>query len=172
MIQTAAILIDGFSRIHDVVHRVVSPLDPDDLATRVAPDANSIAWLVWHLTRVQDDHVSEVAGLPQIWLSGDWQRRFGLPFAPEATGYAHSSHDVGLVRDIPAELLLGYLDAVHAQTHSFVEGLSGDDLDRIVDERWTPAVTMGVRLVSVISDDLQHAGQAAFIAGLLKTSPV
>ena len=42
------------------------------------------------------------------------------------------------------------------------------DLERVVDTSWDPPVTLGVRLISVISDDLQHAGQAAYAAGLLK----
>ena len=64
------------------------------------------------------------------------------------------------------ELLTGYHDAVFEQTTRYVAGLADDDLDRIVDERWDPPVTLGVRLVSVISDDLQHVGQAAYVRGL------
>jgi hypothetical protein len=168
MTSSADILIDGFGRIRDVVHRVVGSLSPEELAERIDPDANSIAWLIWHLTRVQDDHVSEVAGSDQVWTSGGWHNRFGLPFPPDATGYAQSSHDVGLVQGLSAELLGGYYDAVHAQTITFLTGRNDSDLDRIVDERWTPAVTLAARLVSVISDDLQHAGQAAFVAGTLQ----
>jgi hypothetical protein len=37
----------------------------------------------------------------------------------------------------------------------------------VVDEKWDPPVTLGVRLVSMASDALQHAGQAAFIKGSL-----
>jgi hypothetical protein len=69
---------------------------------------------------------------------------------------------------VTAENLLGYLDAVTAATRSYLEGLSEDDLDRVVDENWDPPVTLAVRLVSVISDDLQHAGQAAFARGVLE----
>ena len=46
--------------------------------------------------------------------------------------------------------------------------VAADDLDRIVDTRWTPAVTLGVRLVSVINDSMQHVGQAAFVRGCLE----
>jgi hypothetical protein len=38
----------------------------------------------------------------------------------------------------------------------------------VVDRRWTPPVTLGVRLVSVLCDDLQHAGQAAFVRGAVR----
>jgi uncharacterized damage-inducible protein DinB len=140
----------------------------DDLAKRVDDDANSIAWLLWHLTRVQDDHIAEVAGGEQLWTSDGWADRFGLPFSADETGYGQSSSDVGEVNGVSGELLTGYHDAVHERTIRFVEGLDDADLGRVVDTRWDPPVTLGVRLVSVISDDLQHAGQAAFVAGMLK----
>ena len=57
------ILIDGYDRIRDVVHSTVDGLDADTLNARPALEANSISWLVWHLTRVQDDHVADAFGL-------------------------------------------------------------------------------------------------------------
>jgi uncharacterized damage-inducible protein DinB len=162
----SAVLIEAYGRVQQIVHRTVDGLDEAQLAERIDGRANSIAWLVWHLTRIQDDHVAEVAGREQVWTSGGWHDRFGLPFRPSATGYGHSSDDVAAVRTT-ADLLTGYHDAVHEQTVAYLHGLSGADLDRVVDENWDPPVTLGVRLISVISDGLQHAGQAAFVRGLL-----
>lgn len=82
-------------------------------------------------------------------------------------GYGHSSDDVAKVRPESPDLLTGYYDAVHEHTVSWVTSLNGAALDRVVDEGWNPPVTLGVRLVSVLSDDLQHAGQAAYVRGLL-----
>jgi hypothetical protein len=92
--------------------------------------------------------------------------RFGLPFGPGATGYGDSSRQVALVQ-VSGDLLTGYHDAVHEQTVALVSGITDADLSRVVDEGWDPPVTLGVRLISVISDGLQHAGQAAFIRGIL-----
>lgn len=167
-VNSTDVLRDGYGRIQEAVHAAVEGLSPEELTARVDPGANSIAWLVWHLTRVQDDHLSDVAGLEQVWLSQDWADRFGLPYAKRATGFGHSSRQVGKMRIESGDLLLGYYDAVHEQTLDFLSGLEDGDLDRIVDESWTPAVTLGVRLVSVIEDDLQHAGQAAFVRGVLE----
>lgn len=163
---TADLLTDAFSRIRSIVHKVVEGLTPEQLAFRVDGEANSIAWLVWHLSRIQDDHVAEVAGVEQVWTSQGWAERFALPLDERATGFGHSSEDVGFVRVESWELLTGYHDAVHEQTLEFVKALSDADLDRIVDESWDPPVSLGVRLVSVISDGLQHAGQAAFVRGI------
>jgi hypothetical protein len=164
---SAELLADAFGRIREVVHRVVDGLDPEQLAYRVDGAANSIAWLVWHLTRIQDDHVADVAGTGQVWTSQGWVERFGLPFAAAATGYGHRRADVAAVRVGSGDLLVGYHDAVWQETTAYVGGLGDADLDRVVDRSWDPPVTLGVRLVSVLADDLQHAGQAAFVRGLL-----
>jgi uncharacterized damage-inducible protein DinB len=163
---SAELLVDAFGRVRDTVHAAVRGLTPEQLAFRVDGEANSIAWLVWHLTRIQDDHIAGVAQTEQVWTSGGWVDRFGLPFEPMAHGYGHGSADVAAVQVESADLLTGYYDAVHEQTIRYVAGLTDADLPRVVDERWDPPVTLAVRLVSVISDDLQHAGQAAFIRGI------
>ncbi|MEU3558359.1 mycothiol transferase [Streptomyces fragilis] len=161
------ILIEGYGRIREEVHAAVQDLDAERLAARPAPGTNSVAWLVWHLTRVQDDHVADAAGLEQVWTARDWHGRFGLDLPVTDTGFGHDASRVAAVRVDSPDLLTGYYDAVHEQTLGFLRGLTAAELERIVDERWDPPVTLGVRLVSVLSDDLQHVGQAAYVRGLL-----
>jgi uncharacterized damage-inducible protein DinB len=163
-VTSAELLTDAFGRVQEAVHEAVEGLSADQLTARLDQDANSIGWLCWHLARVQDDHVADAFGVEQVWPG--FADRFGLPFGPGATGYGHSSRQVGEVR-VRGELLTGYHDAVHDQTIALVAGVTDADLSRVVDEGWDPPVTLGVRLVSVISDGLQHAGQAAFIRGIL-----
>jgi uncharacterized damage-inducible protein DinB len=160
------LLADAFGRVRGVVHDTVSGMTPEQLAARPDNRCNSIAWLVWHLTRIQDDHIADLAGTEQAWTSEGWADRFGLPFPPAETGYGHSEEYVAAVR-AAAELLTGYHDAVYRHTIAYVQQVTEADLDRVVDKAWDPPVTLGVRLVSVISDDLQHAGQAAYVRGLI-----
>ena len=110
------LLVDAFTRIQEGAAAAVDGLTPEQLAQRPSTNANSIAWLVWHLTRIQDDHVAEVAGLEQVWTGGGWHDRLGLPFAPDDTGYGHSTEQVAEVGGVTGEQLMGYLDAGHAQT--------------------------------------------------------
>ena len=162
----ADVLSDALVRVRDAVHGVVENLDADELGFRADPQANSVAWLVWHLTRVQDDHLAAIADAEEVWRSQGWDRRFDLPFDSAATGYGHSSVDVAALDKASASLLLGYHDAVFEASCALVSRLSDDDLDRIVDESFDPPVSLGTRLVSVLTDDLMHVGQAAFVAGL------
>ncbi len=166
-VTSAELLVDAFGRVQDGVWRVVEGLTPEQLAYRIEGRANSIAWIVWHLTRIQDDHVAEVANREQLWTSEGWTERFGLPFDDTQTGWGHNDEQVAAVQVDSFELLSGYHNAVYEQTVAFVRGLTDEDLGRVVDRSWDPPVTLGVRLVSVISDDLQHLGQAAFVRGLL-----
>lgn len=162
----AQLLIDSIERVRESVDAVLDGLGDDDLVARPAEDANTIAWLVWHLTRVEDDHVADVAGREQVWTAEGFAGRFGLPFDDSAIGYGQTSDEVGQVR-ASAELLADYHRATHAATLDYLAGIGEDDLDRVVDERWDPPVTLGVRLVSVINDATQHVGQAAYVRGLL-----
>ena len=163
--NSSDLLVDGFSRVAQTVHRVLKGLDPAALTARVDPDANTIGWLVWHLTRVQDDHLADAFDTEQVWVTGGWSERFALPFETSATGYGQDSGEVAAVTT-GTDLLLGYLDATTERTVQLLGAVTDADLDRIVDTRWDPPVTLGVRLVSVISDSLQHAGQAAFVRGI------
>ncbi|MET0928261.1 MAG: DinB family protein [Aeromicrobium sp.] len=166
MSAATTVLDDTFTRIGEGVASVVDGLSTDDLAHRIAPGANPIGWLVWHLLRVQDDHVSDVAGTDQVWTAGGWHGRFDVPFESGATGYGQSADDVAALTTT-SDLLAGYAQAVTAATLEFVAGLTDEDLDRVVDDAWDPPVTLGARLVSVIGDDLKHLGQAEYVAGLL-----
>lgn len=160
------LLTDAFERIRGLSQRVLAELDDDALTWRPGPDANPIGWLVWHALRIQDDHVADVAGTEQVWTSQQYADRAGLPYDSGDTGFGHSADEVGDFR-APADLLGDYAEAVTTATLAYLATVSAEDLDRVVDTSWDPPVTLGVRLVSVIGDDLQHLGQAAYAKGLL-----
>ena len=158
------VLSDAFGRVHESVEAVLDGLTDEQLQHRPGPQANPIGWLVWHLARVQDDHVADVAGGEQVY-SG-FVDHFALPYDEDAIGYGQSSDDVAAFA-APAALLGEYAAAVHERTLAYLATLSGEDLDRVVDDSWDPPVTLGARLVSVVNDDTQHVGQAAYVKGLL-----
>jgi hypothetical protein len=163
--ESQDLLFDAFQRVRGLVVGVTDGLDAETATWRPDVGSNSIGWLVWHLARIQDDHVADVAGVPQAWDVGGWSDRFGLPFETSETGYGHGPDQVAAV-SVDPQLLADYHADVDALTTEFLGSLEPGDLDRVVDERWDPPVTLGVRLVSVISDCLQHAGQAAYLRGV------
>ena len=158
------LLVDAFGRIEELYADLVT-VDPSLLHERPSGVGNSIGWLLWHTARVQDDHVAGVAGTAQAWHDG-WAERFALPVDDRDIGYGHTSEQVSAVRVEP-DLLAGYHADVQRLSLSYLSSVSPEELDRIVDRRWDPPVTAGVRLVSVVGDCLQHLGQAAYVRGLL-----
>ena len=161
------VLNDAFGRLPGLVRSAVKELSPAQLRWAPAEGANPIGWLVWHLTRVQDDHVGDLIDGRQIYVDGAWGPKFGLKSEPGDIGYDHSAAQVAAVAPESWHVLVDYYTAVHGRTTTFIDGLSAAYLDRVVDERWDPPVTLGVRLLSVLNDDTQHAGQAAYVRGLL-----
>ncbi len=170
MTSATDILRDAFERVHDDLPEILSGLTSEEVLWRPDPDANSIGWLIWHLSRIQDDHLAGVGGVEQAWIGGGWCGRFGLPFDEHDHGYGHSSEQVGAFSVGDADLLVGYHDAVHHLTMEVLAGLDDAGYERIVDDRWDPPVTAAVRLVSVVNDISQHLGQAAYVAGLAERS--
>ncbi|RKS74126.1 DinB family protein [Motilibacter peucedani] len=170
MTNAIDILTDAFGRVQQTLHSAVEGLTADQLAARPDGRGNSVAWLAWHLARVQDDHIADAAGSEQVWTSQGFAGRMQLPFDDAETGYGFSPEQVAQVRPEDPQVLLDYLDAVHGRTVGWLAGVTEADLDRVVDENFDPPVTLAVRLVSIISDDLQHVGQAAYVAGLSSRS--
>ncbi len=163
----AALLLELYGRIPPLAEEAVTGLDREQLTLQPAPGANTIGWLVWHLSRVQDHHVAELLGVDQIWTGGDRAAGFGLEPDPSNTGYGHTVDQMAAVHPQRPELLLDYLRVVDERTTAMLAELVPADLDRIVDRRWDPPVTLGVRLVSIADDCLQHVGQALYLRGLL-----
>jgi hypothetical protein len=165
--DVASLLTELYGRIPPLARGAVEGLESNLLVEPPAPGANTIAWLVWHLARVQDHHAAEILETEQLWVADAWASRFGMDADPSNIGYGHTSEEASSVRPRDPGVLLDYLDAVHARTESMLDGLVEADLDRVVDRRWDPPVTLGVRLVSIADDSLQHLGQAAYVRGIL-----
>ncbi len=172
--NSADLLADGFGRIRENVAGVLDDLAADQLSYQPDDGTNSIAWLVWHLTRVQDDHVAKAFDVPQVWTVDGWAKRFGLPADAMDVGFGHSDDQVALFGTALAStgLLAEYHESVYTQTMSLVSKVTDAELDKIVDRQYTPPVTLGVRLVSVMDDDMQHVGQAAYVRGLVERAGI
>lgn len=162
------LLKDAFTRIPDDLPGHLGDLTPDELLWQPDPDANSMAWLAWHLARVQDDHMAAVGGVEQVWTSQGWAERFGLPYSVESIGFGQSADEVAKFDVTDVDLLVGYQRAAHTLSLDVLASLDDDDFATVIDRRWDPPVTVGVRVVSVINDITQHIGQIGYLRGLVQ----
>ena len=163
-------VLPALARTHEMVHRTVEGLTPRQLAYRPGPEANSVAWIVWHLTRGLDRRASSMDGGEQTWIADGWHERFGLPADASDFGIGHTSEQVDAVRPGDGALLAGYYDAVYERMGRFVEGVQGEDLARPVATPAAPnaETPLGQELVNAIVGNLMHAAQAAYVRGLIE----
>ena len=160
------LLVEAYSHINRIVHQATDDLTQEQLAYRPEPGANSIAWLVWHLTRIQDSHLKNVVQVEEAWLTEEWSSRFGMPDAT-GIGFGDGPGEVAAIRP-PRAILLGYHDRVAGRVLDYLPTIDSAELDRIVDTNYNPHVTAGIRLMSVVQDNMQHAGQARYIRGIIE----
>jgi len=161
------LLKDGYDRVPKLVEHVLNGLKPDDLTWQPKEDSNSIGWLVWHLTRQQDAQIAALMGDEQLWTLDNWYKKFKRDSDPKDIGFGHTPEQVAAFKSPDIQTLIDYLKAVVNRTKQYIETLSGDDLDRELNEPWfQPLPTVGVRLISILDDSLLHAGQAAYVRGL------
>lgn len=167
--QTTDLVRDALGRVHQLIPAILDGLSGDDLLWRPDPEANSLGWLIWHLTRIEDDHLAALGGIGQAWESDGWYQRFGLPYLKSAHGFRMTPVEVGAFNVTDPALLNGYAAATWAQAQAVIESLE-DRVDEVVDARYTPPVTVAVRLVSVVVETAQHVGQAGYLRGLRERS--
>ncbi len=163
------LIADGFSRVLEVLEPAFDGLTPADLDLRPNEQANSMGWTAWHLCRGADAQIAALMGANQVWTEKAWFTKFKMPPDPDNTGYGASSEEVGKFRSPEPAVILGYYREIMAHTKKYLSSLGLSDLDRKLDETWfQPVPTVGIRLVSILADSLEHAGEIAYIRGLVK----
>jgi hypothetical protein len=160
-------MVDGYGRIIEILERALDGLTEEDLNWQPKPDCNGMGWLAWHLTRVQDDHFASLMGEEQLWIKDGWHARFNRPADAKDIGFGHTPEQVAAYKSPGAETQLAYSQAVIERSQAYFPTLAKTDLDKELNEPWfQPLPTVGVRIISVLGDSLEHAGQIAYVRGL------
>jgi len=163
------LLEDGFNRVPQFLSHVLKGLSQEDLKWQPRSDSNSIGWLVWHLTRQLDAQASDLMGEEQLWTKEGWHQKFGQDADAADIGFGHTPEQVAAFKPPDIQTLLEYVSAAVEKTVQYIKGLHPEDLDRELNEpQYQPLPTVGVRLISVLDDCIIHAGQAAYVRGLIQ----
>jgi DinB family protein len=168
-VEWRELIVDGYDRLPELVEDALAGVRTADLDWQPRPGCNPLGWTVWHLTRVQDSQIADLMGEADLWTRDGWHAKFGRPPDHDDSGYGHTPEQVRAFRSPSAKVQLDYLRAVTDRTKKYLASLSPTDLDRELDESWqTPPPTVAVRIVSIVTDCHEHAGEASYIRGLLK----
>ncbi|MBI4304643.1 MAG: DinB family protein [Chloroflexi bacterium] len=163
------LMVDGCGRVLEILEPAFEGLTPEDLDWQPHPECNSMGWITWHLTRGQDSQIASLMGKKQLWIVDRWHDKFERPADPKDTGFGHTPEQVVAFKSPDPDVLLDYYRAVLEQTKGYLGTLSLADLDKELNEpRYKPPPTVGVRLVSIMADCLEHAGEVGYLRGLMK----
>jgi DinB superfamily len=162
------LIVDGYERLPDLMKEVLAGVGAADLDWQPARDCNTLGWTAWHLTRVQDSQIADLAGREQLWIGEGWHRKFDRPADPDDTGYGDTAAQVRAFRSPMVKVQLDYLRATVARTQEYLAALDPAGLDRELDEPYRPRPTVAVRILSILADCHHHAGEASYIRGLLR----
>ena len=166
--ESAGLVLDALGRVRDMVRGALADLSSEEL---LAPPKPHIAWLVWHIARVQDANFSNLMEHPQLWISDGWHSRFNMAPDPRdyGSGHRHTPAQIDAFAVTDKQLLLAYLDAVFGRTKDYLSNVANSDLNRVLNEpQYQRPPTLSVRLASVINCNTRHAGQIEYLRGLVK----
>jgi len=160
------LLIDAFGGILKTLEKALPGLTEAELNNQPNADCNSMGWLTWHLTRTQDRAIANLSGKKQVWIENEWYKKFNRSADPGDTGFGHTSTDVSSFKSPDGSIFLDYYKAVFERSKVYLDGLALSELGRKTEH--PKFNTVGAWLVALLSDNLQHAGQIAYLRGLIK----
>jgi len=148
----------------EYVAQAVAGLTPRELAFRPKPHSNSIAFLLWHVTRGEDFWISGILlGEKQLYESGGWCKKFCTPPMDSGFGYDVAKLDAWPVPSL--SLLKGYAAAVREKTLAYLKSLTAAELDKPRDFGWRKGTT-GSALAHLITEVAEHSGQIGYLRGI------
>ncbi len=165
--ECAEFITGIFTRISQVLETALDGLTENEINQQPTPECNSIGWMAWHLTRVQDRFIAMLSNNEQVWITEKWYEKFGREADAKDIGYGHRPEDLANFKVPDTKTLSDYHHAVLEKTRQYTNKLSHEELDRVIDDSRAP--TVALRLTAFISDNLQHAGQVAYLRGWLRS---
>jgi hypothetical protein len=157
----------GYSGILRTLDYTLKGLTKEDINWQPKPDCNSIGWMVWHPIRFQDMQISEFMGEEQLWIKDGWYKKWGRKADPKESGGGMTPEDLTKFKSPGAATVLAYAKAVVERSQKYFPTLKKADLDKILKGGpHKPYPTVGMMLMIILSDSLQHAGQAGYVRGL------
>ena len=156
----------GLEEYLQELKRAIEGLTPAEIRWQPTPHTNHIAWLVWHVARVEDVWVSRLRGRPAVWQADGWAERFHMD--PLSSGAGQTLEEIRAMPEIPLTDLMAYFDAVRAVTRRYLEQATEADLSQLY-----PHPRLGPRpgtwiVGHILVEESQHVGQVALLRGMMR----
>ena len=161
-------LLIAHQRNWEMIDAALETLDDSLLARQPAENCNSVAWIMWHMSRVVDTFIhTRLQGLPQLWLQSGWAQKFGMDADPEDRGVGWTGEQVAAWKAPAKDVQLGYYQAVKEEAEKYISSLSDGDLQVVSVIPPTPEPrSVAAALGQMTWDAVAHGGQIAYLRGL------
>ena len=170
MAQATEDIMAALERNWEMIDLALAGLDGPTLALRHTDQCNSIAWILWHLSRVVDTFIhTRFQSKPQLWVRESWHKKFKMSEDPEDRGVGWTAEQVAAWVPPSREVLLGYFEAVKGSARGYLPTLTSADLDRKIVSTPVPhARPIADVLGQMTWDNIAHGGQIAYLRGFYR----
>jgi len=156
-------IVDRLDAAYRWIEQLSEDVTDEQFFHQPTSDTNSIAWLVWHLSRWRDRVSALVAGETQVWISEGWAQRFGM--AEERTGLGDTPEQVSSFR-VPRDQVLGYAASAHRAIVERVLKIPPEQFDQEVESAYGDRRPVWRLMAGVIGDSTEHVGQINYLRGI------
>lgn len=163
-------LLTALERNWGMVDAALTGLDDATLARCPTEQCNSMAWILWHMTRVLDTFVhTRLQAQPQLWIRDGWYGKFGMAADPDDRGVGWTTEQVRHWHPPTRDIQVGYYEALKQATRAYLGTLSYADMEvrRVIPPVPEPR-TVAAALGQFTWDNVAHGGQIAYLRGLFQ----
>lgn len=160
--DTVSFISDCLEQVRIRLLGTCEGMNQEEVLWRPEPYANNIGFVLWHVTRAEDNLVMRLENGHALWVTGGWHEKFGQPVNAPDPGDRMGLRALA-IPGLP--VLLGYSQAVGEQTRRLLGELTVDRLDQPIGPS-QPGQTVTANLRHLITHRNNHHGQMDYIRGL------
>jgi len=164
--EAKELLLRSLEESQGYLTKALDGLTQEEAAWTPREGCNSIAFIFWHLIRVEDIWINRVLrGEKQVYEAEDWPKKLGTPAGE--SGYHYTMEQLQAWPVPRIELLQGYADSVREQTLTFLQSVTAGKLSEIANPDQSPDTT-GAILSHLITEIALHVGQIDYLCGVVR----
>ena len=154
----------SLERSQEYLTRALDGLTQKEAAWSPGPECNSIAFTLWHMTRVEDFFIIRVIqGKTELYEVEGWREKLGTP--AKVTGARFTAEELQAWPVPKLETLRGYAESVREKTLALLQSVTSEELNAVPKPDRSPE-SVGAIFGRIITEVAMHVGQMAYLRGI------
>ncbi len=158
------IILGSLQQSQGFLAKALDDLTQEEASWRPTSECNSIAFILWHLARVEDYFMSRVIQRQtETYEAEGWQQKLGT--APRDMGFGYTVEKLQAWPVPKLEIIRGYHEAVRLKTLAFLESATPEKLAEVPRPDRSPD-SIGISLGHMATELALHISQIAYLRGV------